>query len=169
MYFVSVEGMKGDFSSFYQSYAHKIYRFVFYRVGRQRDRAEDLTQEIFLKAYEAFSRYNPEVSRTAWLYTIARNHLINAHQREKATSDLDEVDQHASLSVDGRAQAQLSEDQRRLLSAIDRLSDEDATLVRMKYLEGWSFDELAQMLEKNAGALRVQASRALKKLARDLT
>ena len=123
---------------------------------------------MFLKAFEAYDRFDPAKGKSAWIYTIARNHVINSMAKQRPSVDLEEVEGMAIVSADGREHMAIADDERRLLEAIDALGEEEAQLLRMKYLEGWSFDELAEIMEKTPGALRVQASRALKKLKKTL-
>ncbi len=155
---------KRHFTKFYETYVDRIYKFVFYRVGGNKALAQDLTQDVFLKAFEAFDRYDPAVSEVSWLYTIARNHLINTYAKTRPGVDLDEVEGTLWASKDFRQTLAQRHDEQKLLAAIVELSQEDAKLVRMKYLEGWTFEDLEEIFDKKSGALRVQATRALKKL-----
>ncbi len=155
---------KSQFSWFYERYVQRIHAFVYFRVGGNRAVAEDLTQEIFLKAFEAFERYDPARGEVAWLYTIARNHLINQHAKMHPDASLEEVEGSRLASADARERVMSDDDCQRLLKTIDALTEEDARLVRMKYLEGWSFDELAELFGKRSDCLRVQARRAIKKI-----
>ncbi|TAL19526.1 sigma-70 family RNA polymerase sigma factor, partial [Patescibacteria group bacterium] len=67
------------FRKFYETHFNKIYRFVLFRVGN-RELAEDLVSEIFVKALKAFPSYDESRSRSSWIFTIARNHLINHYR-----------------------------------------------------------------------------------------
>ena len=155
---------KRHFARFYEQYFERIYKFVFFRVEANKQKAQDLTQDVFVKAFEAFDRYDPVVSKTAWLYTIARNHLINEHARSRPGVSLEEIEGMLIVTDDAQERFLRSDDEKRLWNALRQLETEDARLVRMKYLEGWSFAELEKELGKASGALRVQAGRALKKL-----
>ncbi len=155
---------KPSFEAFYAANVKRIYAFVYFRIGGRKAMAEDLVQDIFLKAFEAFDRYDPERGASAWIYTIARNHVINSMAKDRPGVDIEDVLDSVAISEDGRERMALNEDERHLLEAIDKLPEDDAQLVRMKYLEGWNFDDLAQVVGKTPGALRVQASRAVKKL-----
>lgn len=164
-YFGYVRRMNREaFEGFYRAYVQRVYRFVFYRVGGRVEVAQDLTQEIFLKALEAFDRYDPSKSQAAWIYTIARNHLINQHAKARPQVDVEEVIDSVLVSEDGRELFPQADEDRRLLEGILQLEHEEVRLIQMKYLEGWGFDELAEVFGKTSGALRVQAGRALKKL-----
>lgn len=155
---------KRQFERFYDDYFERIYRFVFYRVAGDRERARDLTQDIFLKAFEAFERYDPAQSSSAWIYTIARNHIINVYAKMRPGMTLEEIEGSLIASHDPHGEYAFRHEERALYEALKALPIEDARLVQMKYLEGWSFDDLSQPFAKSAGALRVQASRALKKM-----
>lgn len=152
------------FEAFYHTHVDHVFRFVLFRVAQDRERAKDFTQEVFLKAYQAFERYEPERGARAWIFTIARNHLANAYAAQKEVLSLDEVEEHSALRVSYVDQHESFEDERALLKALDQLPETEAELIRQKYLEGWSFEELAKPLGKTAGALRIQAMRSLKHL-----
>lgn len=155
---------KTSFEAFYQANVKRIYAFVYFRVGCRKAMAEDLVQDIFLKAYEAYDRFDPSRGQSAWIYTIARNHVINVMTKERPQVDLEEVIDSRAVSEDGRERILLRDDERRLLDAIDALPPEESKLVRMKYLEGWKFEDLEEPFGKSSGALRVRAGRALKKV-----
>ena len=156
------------FPEFYRKNVERIYRFIYYRVGGNTELAQDLTQDVFLKAFEAFERYDEKISVSSWIYTIARNHLINHHAKQKPMVDVEEIEDVLPEREDWKDRLELRDDERRLLREIDALPREDAQLVRRKYLEGWTFDELAEERGKTAVALRVQAHRIIKSLGTKL-
>jgi RNA polymerase sigma-70 factor (ECF subfamily) len=157
-----------EFPAFYRKNVERIYRFIYYRVGGKKELAQDLTQDVFLKAFEAFDRYDETLSVSSWIYTIARNHLINQMAKTRPTVDLEAIEETLPLEEDWAAQTELRDDERRLLAAIRTLPKEEAELIQRKYLEGWSFDEISEEVGKKPGALRVQAHRILKKLRKDM-
>lgn len=155
-----------DFAGFYDKHVARIYKFVFFRVGGDKHKAEDLTQDIFVKALDAFDRYDPSVSESAWIYTIARNHIINTAAKERPQVDIEDVGHR--LYQDWEGLSERLYDEGRLLEAIQKLPKDEADLVQMKYLEGWKYKEIAAITNKTPGALRVQMSRILKKLRKIL-
>ena len=78
--------MKSEFERFYRENIDRIHRYIFFRVGRNRDVAEDLVSEIFMKAHKAFDTFDEKVSKSAWIYRIAHNHLAN-HYRDQKQED----------------------------------------------------------------------------------
>lgn len=166
---ITVDPMaKPSFEAFYRAHVKRIYAFVYFRVGSNKAFAEDLVQDIFLKAFQAFDRFDPARGQSAWIYTIARNHIINEMGKRKPGVDLEEIEDSILASTDAREEMAMRHDERLLIEGLSKLPVEDARLIRMKYLEGWSFGDLADIFEKTPGSLRVQASRALKKLKKTM-
>lgn len=156
------------FPTFYEKNVKRIYRFLYYRVGGDKQMAQDLTQDVFLKAFQAFDRYDEKVSASAWIFTIARNHLLNQLAKKRPQVSLDEIENTTWDREDWASHAELSYDQKRMLQAMKQLPVDDAALLRRKHLEGWSFEEMAGEMGKTPGALRVQAHRAMRELRRIL-
>jgi len=126
--------------------------------------AEDLTQGVFMKALGAFESYDPEISASAWIFTIARNHLINSLQKEKGNVPLEDIEQTLWDRVDLSDRMALSFDEKRLFEALSQIPADDAEIIRLKHLEGWEYEDIAQIKGKTSGALRIQVHRALKSL-----
>lgn len=159
---------KPTFVAFYEAHLTRIYAFVFFRVGGRKEVAEDLVQEIFVKAFEAYDRYDPSVSEFAWIYTIARNHLATHFTRQREMIDVEDIADDARFSKDAREHLARSFDEQTLLQALETLPPDQADLIQKKYLEGWSFDDLAAQFKKSSGSLRVQCVRILRKLEKQL-
>ncbi len=152
-----------DFDRFYKENAGRIHRYVFFRVGRNREVAEDLVSEIFMKALNHFADYDPKISKSAWIYRIAHNHLANYYRDCKHNVDLEDV---ATVLVgeNGNVSMQNQEMQRQLQAALEHLPAEDRRLVTLKYLDGYSYIEMAEILDRSADALKVATHRAMQKL-----
>ena len=159
---------KPDFETFYHANFEKIYRYIFYRVGGDRERAEDLVSEIFIKALEHYSSYDPAKSVSSWIYTIARNHLSNAFRDAKPQvsleaaaelgDDLGVIPREAMSSV--MRSAGLS-DLERALAGVD---EPTRKLLIMKFVEGWHYKDLAKQYGRSSASLRVAVYRAMKTL-----
>ena len=152
---------KPTFETFYTLHLDRVYRFLYFRVGMRRELAEDLTSEVFTKALAHYDRYDPTQSQSAWIMTIARNHLFNYFRDRKEEVDLEEV---AFRIPDERAPGPDLIDHERLLAALCQLSPEERQLVEMKHLEGYPHQEIAEALGKSPGAVRVELHRAMNKL-----
>src|ERR1700735_5250017 len=84
-------GSEAAFAEIYDLYFKKIYRFIFFRVGHK-ETAEDLAEEVFLKAFSKISSVNEPAAFEGWLYQIARNLVIDYYRQKKLTVALDEIE-----------------------------------------------------------------------------
>ena len=150
--------LKSDFHGFYDTHFERVYRFVFFRVRMNKEIAEDITSEIFLKALKHYAGYDPKQSHTAWIMTIARNTVINHYRDTKATTDIDEL-AFMLPGLDGREEVTLEDDQWRLCQAMKKLKPKDRRVIELKYIEGYRYKEIAEILGKSAGAARIEAHR----------
>jgi RNA polymerase sigma-70 factor (ECF subfamily) len=162
---------KKEFEQFYNDNLDKLYRFVFFRVGKDQNLAEDLISEIFMKVVENFDSYDVEKSRTAWLYTIAKNHLANYWRDKKDIQSLTEISEDDDVedlegswfktSVD---KFKNQEENGSVYDILSTLAIEDREIVTFHYLYGYSYLEIAQMTNKTETAIKTTAYRAIKKL-----
>lgn len=159
---------KSDFKHFYNKHFDRVYRFVFFRVKMNKDVAEDLTSEIFMKALEHFATYDPERSQTAWIMTIARNRVMNHWRDQKIHSDIDDV-AFCLEGSDGVQDAQSRDDAEQVHRALQKLDKKDRELIEMKHLVGFRYKEMQEILGTKATTLRVETHRAMKKLKELLT
>jgi RNA polymerase sigma-70 factor (ECF subfamily) len=164
-----------DFSKIYDKYIDKIYRFVYFKVN-SRPIAEDLCSETFLRGWEAFKKgknpdneYQEIENPPAFLYQIARNLIID-YYREKGKAKI--VSAEETPMEDPRMnleeKAALNSEMETVRLALSNLKDDYQDLIIWHYLEGFSVDEIAQMVGKSEGAVRVQLHRALKSLQDEL-
>jgi len=156
-----------DFRHFYDCHFDRVYRFVFFRVGNNEEVAQDVTSEIFMKALGAFANYDPKRSQTAWIMTIARNHVINHWRDRKETVDIDKL-VFSLEGDDGRTVEETRDDIRTLQVALESLPPKDKRLIELKYILGYKYGEIAEELGKSTGAVRIETHRAMKKLKQDM-
>jgi RNA polymerase sigma-70 factor (ECF subfamily) len=152
------------FGELYDIHVDRIYRHIYYRVGSTGD-AEDLTQQVFINAWKAIGRFKKKSSPfAAWLMTISRNLLTDYYRARKTNISLNE-DYDKTSEEPGPAQiAEVESERRELLQTIGRLPEEQREVVILRFIEDYSFGEIAAGLRKSEGAVRVILHRALKKL-----
>ncbi len=166
---------KKDFENFYNKNFEKIYRFVFFRVAYDKELAADLVSEIFMKALENFASYDPKKSESAWIFTIAKNHLVNYWRDFKTTESLSahfEPEENGNgdsslltLSLEKyRKNSDKAEAKNRVNWILDELEPPEREIVTFHYLFGYSYAEVGKITGMSAGAVKVAAHRALKKL-----
>jgi len=154
---------KPSFETFYNTNLDRIFRYVFFRVGQNRDVAEDLVSEIFMKALKNFEKYDPKISQSAWIYRISHNHLANYFRDKKKTTDIEDV-KFCLVGSDGHDEIIKQEEHWIIEEGLDELTIEERRIVTMKYIEGYSYKEMAEIMERTADALKVASHRAVKKL-----
>ena len=159
------EAKKGDEQSFgelYEMFFEKIYRFVFYRVNHK-ELAEDLTEEIFTKAWKNISNVKEE-SFSGWLYRIAKNTIIDHYRQEKVTIDLYDLENVLQSDENVAAATDLVLNKKTLSKFIKKLSPEQQIVIQLKFIEDLSNEEIAELISKSEGSIRVIQHRAIQKL-----
>jgi RNA polymerase sigma-70 factor (ECF subfamily) len=152
------------FGRLYDIHVDRVYRHIYYRVGNEQD-AEDLTQQVFLKAWQAIPRYKKMASPfIAWLMTISHNLVVDFYRTRKDKAYLE-----AEILADGPTSnpeqaAETSLEQQRLRRAILKLGSDEQQVVILRFMEGFQFSEIASVLSKKEGNVRVILHRALVKL-----
>ncbi len=154
------------FGALYESHLDRIYRYVFYRV-RSTAEAEDLTEQVFLKAWEAIDRYEPRGAPfAAWLYRLAHNLVVDHYRGTRPTTPLDRVSEADDVGADvlDTVEGRLEVDEVR--AALATLNADYQQMIVLRFIEGLSHAEAAQIIGKSEGAARVIQHRALQALAR---
>lgn len=155
------------FGELYTYYVTKIYRYVYYNV-HSKERAEDITQEVFLKAWKAIgSCKGKEKTFSSWLYRIAHNLIIDKLRKsQKHTSHETELPEDIRDTSD---RMEISLEQRDLLKVIDVLSPNQRQVILMKFIENMDNREIAETMGKSTGAVRILQMRALEVLRKTLS
>lgn len=169
-------GGQDAFEVLLERYENAVITFC-YAFVRNRDLAEELAQEAFLRVYKSAPRYKPLAKFSTWLYRIAANLCINELNKEKLrrARSIDEpvgnspdgsriVERIASDSKLPLTQAELREAHAIVERAIDRLPDEQrATLVMVEY-HNLSYKEIAEILGVTVSAIKMRVKRARESL-----
>ncbi len=157
---------KKRFGKIYDNHVEEIYRFVFLKVST-RDIAQDITSETFKKGWEIFKK-NPDMENPrAYLYKVARNLVIDHYRTKKQHLSPDNLDLE-SEEKDLVEKANLSGEMRRIKKAMENLKDNYQDVIIHKYLEEMSNSEIAEIMDKSEGAVRVLAHRAITALEEEL-
>jgi RNA polymerase sigma-70 factor, ECF subfamily len=161
----------GDSEAFGQLYDHyhtSVYRFLYYRVGSVQ-LAEDLTGETFFRALRSMSSFRWQGKDFgAWLMTIARNlttdHFKAGRTRlEQTTEDMTALDT-TTEGPEGAVLASLTNEA--LLTALTELPTEQRECLVMRFLQGLSIAETAEVLGRSAGAVKQLQLRGVRNLAK---
>lgn len=161
---------KTAFAALYDRYMERVYRYVHYRVLNQAD-AEDITQEVFARAWNVIHKYERTLAPfSAWLITIARNLVMDHFRSKKKLVPLKNAE---ALNAEGKDNpASVSEsnwDKAYIRDAVSKLKGDKRAVILMRFIDGYSYAEIAKILHKKEGAVRVIQYRALKELKRIVT
>lgn len=160
-----MDDIKEQFSNIYDHYIEKIYRFVYLKVDSQ-EIAEDLTSKVFLKGWEAYKNQKEILNPGAFLYKIASNAVVD-YYREKGRTKIvsaENVSYVADLKASPQDIAMLSSDVNIVKSAIQKLKKDYQDIIVWHYLDDMPIAEVAKVMNKPEGTIRVMLYRGLKKL-----
>ena len=151
------------FLNYYRQYKDKIFNYFYYRLNFNRCQAEDLCSEVFIKAFSSFDSFDDSRSFQAWIYTIARNHLINFYRTINREVKINEAE-----GYEPGKEVELSLECERIIKFIMKLEPYYQEVLLLRYVDELDNQEIALVLEKDEGAVRTQISRALKELKEQL-
>lgn len=160
----------GDHDSFghiYEQYVDAIYRYVYYKVDASD--VEDLTETVFVKAWENISQYKQQKCNfSSWLFRIAHNVVVDHYRMNHSTSALVEDYQDHRVEHNPLFSAQRSMTQDFVHESLTHLKDIYQQVLVLKFLNNLSNNEIAQILGKSNGSLRILQYRALRALRKVL-
>jgi RNA polymerase sigma-70 factor, ECF subfamily len=157
------------FGELYDRFVERVYRYLYFRCGSHPE-AEDLTEQVFLKAWEAIGRYRWQGRPfLAWLYRLARNTHIDYVRTRKPTASLNDDQRPVELaSAAAATELERTLDADLLARALGELTREQRQVIVMKFLDGLDNEQIAQTMDKREGAIRALQMRALMSLRRVL-
>lgn len=156
-------GQQSAFAELYNLSFEKIYRFIFLRVNHK-ELAEDLTEDVFLKAYQSIGSLNQDKSFTGWLFMIARNTVIDYYRSKKTDLPLETIENSLAYVSQALEEVRLDSQQKLFLQTLSRLPAEQQIVIKLRFFEQLETTEIAEMLHKSEGAVRVIQHRAIFKL-----
>ena len=165
-----VRAKAGDetaFTQIYERYASAIYRYIYFRVG-ERELAEDLQAEVFLRMLEGIHRYEDRGwPISAWLYRIARDRTIDTIRRRQSRPQLPlEAWGGSCDGPETSVGAQL--DSEELHHTLTELTDEQRQVIQLRFLAEMSIHEVAHKLNRSEGAVKALQHHGMQSLARRL-
>lgn len=156
------------FTPLYQHYVRQVYRYLYSRVGSQQE-AEDLTAQTFLSALENLPRYHSTAPFAAWLFRIARNKAVDHfRQSGRHPETILEPETLQAPQEDPLAVLIRSEQVQALGRLVRALPQAEQELLRLRYLAGMTFPEMAAVLGRSTAAVKKRTHRLLARLQSQL-
>ena len=174
-------GAETAYRELVRRYERPIFSLV-YRMVRDRELAEDLSQETFIKALNALDSYRPEYKFSSWIFKIANNAAIDQLRRRELDTLSLEGSPHAStpeaveataLQIGSRGESALDavasiELGGEIEKAIAQLRPEYRSCILLRHVEGYAYEEIAQILDLPLGTVKTYIHRARHELRRAL-
>lgn len=161
---LSKQGDEGAFGEFVSRHASSVHRWMARSVGS--DEADDMTQEVFFRAYRGVAKFRGDAPPRAWLASIADNAVKNRYRARgrfrrifAASADSGLAADPPTPAADPEAQAQSGEVRRFVAEALKLLPVEFRMPVILRDLEEWSYEEIAASLELPIGTVKSRIAR----------
>jgi RNA polymerase sigma-70 factor, ECF subfamily len=153
------------FGVLYDRYVDQVYRYTFYRVRNEAE-AEDVTSEVFMRALRAIPKYEPRQAFLAWLYRIARNAVIDRARRSHTQISFEDALAHPGVDqvVEPDATILALSDKEAVRGALAKLTPLQQEVIVLRFVEGYSTHEIADLVGKREGTVRGIQFRALEAL-----
>jgi len=163
------QGDKEAFAALYESHFDRIYRYVVMKIGNRAE-AEDMTQQVFVKAYESMGSYQWQGTPfSAWLFRIAHNQIVDFIRKEskKPTVWLDESLPIAGNSdPQGEIEVKLNIEQ--VTVAAQQLTKAQREVISLRFAGEMSITEVAKAMRKSEGAIKALQHSAIQALRKTL-
>jgi len=169
------DGSREAFEQLAGHYYGDIFRMIYYRTQRRMD-AEDLTQEVFLKAYKGLGGLTDEDHFKGWLFRIAVNRVRDFHRRKKflhlfKSIPDDEVDAHVDTHAQTESGPLEALIRKRFLQEsetfLSRLSRMEKNVFVLRFMDQLQINEIATALKKGESTIKTHLYRALSKFRKD--
>lgn len=158
-------GNSEAFAQLYDAYLERVYRYIYFRVSDDA-LTEDLTSQVFLKAWENLDRYKIDSSPyIAWLYTVARNLVIDHYRTKKESLPLDDITPLASEDQTPLEEVEVRFSLQAMRDSLQSLTDDQQQVLILKFIAGLPNVDIAKMMNKKEGAVRALQMRALQTLS----
>ncbi|KGP70869.1 RNA polymerase sigma factor SigX [Pontibacillus yanchengensis] len=163
--------MKAVFQELYEKYHQDLYQFLFYMV-KNREQAEDLVQEVYIKVMNSYDRFKGESSEKTWLFSIARHVAIDYFRRQKRkrnkileffdwgeSGHLIEDDHPIPEDI-----AVQNEEIQKMYRCLDKCSVDQRSVLILRYIQSMSIQETADVLGMSVSKVKTTQHRGMKVL-----
>ena len=146
----------GAFSALYRQYLKRVYRYILARVGNHAE-AEDLTAQVFMAVLQQLKHFSGNQNFPAWLFTIARNKVVDNYRQNRKAVPLDALVGMAAQGADPDTQAAQAE-------TIADLQQVIVGLLHLRFAGQLSYAEIGLVIGKTEAAVKQAMHRLLRQL-----
>ncbi|KIL48966.1 RNA polymerase sigma factor SigX [Jeotgalibacillus alimentarius] len=161
--------MDSVFKRLYSEYQQDVFQFLIYMV-KNRDTAEDLLQEVYIKVMNSYHRFEGKSSEKTWLFSIAKNVTIDYFRKQQTIRKrvMDHFDWgEREISSNGPLPEEITEQNeevQKLYSCLDLCTTDQKLVIVTRYIQDLSIAEAAKVLGWSEGKVKTTQHRAIKKL-----
>ena len=163
-----INGDTRAFSVLVDRYKYMVFTLAV-KILKSQEEAEEVSQDVFVKAYTALSTFKGDAKFSTWLYKIAYYQSLDYLKKQKRTLNTSAIDSDTEFHLASAENAldSLEADERKLAikSAIDTLAPDDAVVITLHYFEELSLKEIADIMNLEANTVKVRLFRSRKRLA----
>ncbi len=161
------------YTDYYHQYKHKIFSYFFYNLAQDRNLAEDLSSETFLKGFEKFENFDHQYQFSTRIFTIARNTLYDYYRRAKIEIHVDddlELSHAEYIKYENEIHKQIDNQahMQEVYNAMRKIPEKQREMLVMKYLDEFSTKEISHLTGKSEANIRKILSRWIEKLSQIL-
>ena len=164
------QGDKEAFAQLYEGHFDRIYRYVALKI-RDRTEVEDMTQQVFIRAYESISSYKMQgYPFSAWLFRIAHNQIVD-HIRRETKKPMVLLDETLPIAGDTDLEAEVTQkmEMEKVVEAARKLTKSQREVISLRFAGGLSIAEVAATMGKSEGAIKALQHSAILALRKTLT
>ena len=164
---------KNNEDAFYaliQRYEQKLMRYILRLIKANKQTAEDILQEVFIKTYRYLNNFDPAMKFSSWIYRIAHNEAINYWRKNQKNVDFISIDKDNGLADKLKNENSTDEDiineekRTKIVEAINDLPEHYRDVLILRYLEDKDYEEISDILKKPIGTVSALIHRAKDKL-----
>ncbi|WP_066312776.1 RNA polymerase sigma factor SigX [Bacillus sp. FJAT-29814] len=165
--------MDSVFDELYQKYHHDVFQFLFYMV-RNREQAEDLVQEVYIRVFKSYHRFEGKSSEKTWLFSIARNVAIDFFRKQKGWKEriLEKFDWSTNQVKDDypipEEIAVQREEIKWVYQCLDYCTVDQRAVIILRFIQDLSISETAESLGWTESKVKTTQHRALKVLKKEM-
>ena len=153
-----------EYEELYKKYSTDVFNFIWYRVGHDKELAEDLMQEVFVRAFAKLKKFqNRGYSYRTYLLTIAKNVLVNYFKKKKPILGLDEYED-IPIEITQDQESNKKIEAGNLWRAVQDLSHTERDVILMHYKNEMPTKDIGRVIGKSTNAIKIILSRSRKKL-----
>ncbi len=163
-------GETGAFASLVKRYQQKVYQLCLSMVGPAE--AEDAAQSIFISIYQSIRKFEERSQFSTWLYRVAANHCLNllAKRKREKTDSLDLILKHTGGQLPELTSADVTlarlAEKESVRSILGKMAEEERLILCLREIEGFSYQELTELLDISLDLVKVRLFRARKSFMR---